>query len=137
MLNPIWKKYVSLQMPIWLEWMANNPVISHIEMLQRFILTHPYYVPNFDEDNETKEILTQIFNNQDFINSLSDKGINMWYHSNIKEFAEVLGDYGLKYPDLQLVIKLLEQYEWWFERTYSEYKKNLLRAYPLIRENVK
>jgi hypothetical protein len=61
----------------------------------------------------------------------------MWYHSNIKEFAEVLGDYGLKYPDLQLVIKLLEQYEWWFERTYSEYKKNLLRAYPLIRENVK
>ena len=109
MLNPIWKKYVALQMPTWLEWIANNPLISHIEMLQRFILTHPYYIPNFYEDNSSTELLMNIFNNEDFINSLSPKGIDIWYHSNISEFKDVLIVYNEKYPDLNLIINLISK----------------------------
>ncbi len=137
MLNPIWKKYIALQMPTWLEWIANNPLISHIEMLQRFIITHPYYVPNFEEDNQSTEILTNIFNNADFINSLSPKGIDMWYHSTIIEFKEVLMMYKNKYPDFNLVIDLLTKYEWWFERTYSEFKKTMLIQYQTLGGNFK
>ena len=135
--NPIWKKYVSLQMPIWLEWISNNPLVSHIEMLQRFILTHPYYIPNFKEDNHSTEILIQIFNNQDFINSLSPKGMDIWYHSDISELIDVLRVYNNKYPDLNLIIELLTKYEWWFERTYSEFKKNMLKKYPARIGNIK
>tara|TARA_R100000963_G_C4643513_1_gene107306 strand:+ start:966 stop:1379 length:414 start_codon:yes stop_codon:yes gene_type:complete len=137
MLNPIWKKYVALQMPTWLEWIANNPLISHIEMLQRFILTHPYYIPNFDEDNSSTELLMNIFNNEDFINSLSPKGIDIWYHSNISEFKDVLIVYNEKYPDLNLIINLISKYEWWFERTYSEFKKNILIQYQSLGGNFK
>ena len=137
MLNPIWKKYVALQMPTWLEWIANNPLISHIEMLQRFILTHPYYIPNFDEDNSSTELLMNIFNNEDFINSLSPKGIDIWYHSNITEFKDVLIVYNEEYPDLNLIINLISKYEWWFERTYSEFKKNILIQYQSLGGNFK
>ena len=137
MANPIWKKYVSLQMPIWLEWISNNPLVAHIEMLQRFILTHPYYIPNFKEDNQSTEILAQIFNNQDFINSLSPKGIDIWYHSNINELIDSLKIYKEKYPDINLIIELLIEYEWWFERTYSEFKKNMLIKHQSIVGNVK
>ena len=124
-------------MPTWLEWIANNPLISHIEMLQRFILTHPYYIPNFDEDNSSTELLMNIFNNEDFINSLSPKGIDIWYHSNISEFKDVLIVYNEKYPDLNLIINLISKYEWWFERTYSEFKKNMLIQYQSLGGNFK
>lgn len=124
-------------MPTWLEWIANNPLISHIEMLQRFILTHPYYIPNFDEDNSSTELLMNIFNNEDFINSLSPKGIDIWYHSNISEFKDVLIVYNEKYPDLNLIINLISKYEWWFERTYSEFKKNILIQYQSLGGNFK
>lgn len=128
---------MALQMPTWLEWIANNPLISHIEMLQRFILTHPYYIPNFDEDNSSTELLMNIFNNEDFINSLSPKGIDIWYHSNISEFKDVLIVYNEKYPDLNLIINLISKYEWWFERTYSEFKKNMLIQYQSLGGNFK
>ena len=54
--NPIWERYVYEQMPSWLDWLKNNHLeISHVELMSRFIITHPYYIPE-ETENEKKDL---------------------------------------------------------------------------------
>ena len=123
--NPIWRKYVALQLPKWLEWMANNPAISHVEMLQRFILSNPYYVPDFKETTEIDKMLSVLLVDLEFIESLSNKGAEVWYYSDFKDFVDELEPVTPYYDDLKLFVRLFKRYMWWFERTYTYFRKYL------------
>ena len=123
--NPVWRKYVALQLPKWLDWMANNPAISHVEMLQRFILSNPYYTPEINGDSEIEEILSLLLIDIEFIESLSNKGAEVWYYSTFSDFTEEIEPFGEYYDDLKLFIRLFKKYNWWFERTYSYFREYL------------
>lgn len=123
--NPVWRKYVALQLPRWLEWMANNPAISHVEMIQRFILSNPYYTPDFESLTEVDEVLSLLIVDTEFLESLSDKGAEVWYYSTFSDFVDEVEPFGKYYDDLKLFIRLFKKYIWWFERTYSYFREYL------------
>ena len=123
--NPIWQRYVALQMPKWLEWIANNSIISHVEMAQRFIVSHPYYIPNTNSDDKINEILDKLIMDRKFIDSLSDKGAKVWYYSNFNDFLTALRPFVDHYPELKPLVRLFERYLWWFERTYAYLREEL------------
>ena len=59
--NLVWRKYVLNKMPYWVEWFKNNHFQSYIEMLHRFIITNPYYLPKDNDSN-----LVQLGSDLDF-----------------------------------------------------------------------
>ena len=62
MSNLVWRKYVINKMPYWIEWFKNNHFQSYIEMLHRFIITNPYYLP---KDNDSA--LVELGSDLDFV----------------------------------------------------------------------
>jgi len=123
--NPVWRKYVASKLPLWLDWMVNNPAISHVEMIQRFILSNPYYTPDFTDYNEIDDVLTLLIIDKEFLESLSNKGCEVWYYSTFSDFTEEIEPFGNYYDDLKLFIRLFKKYNWWFERTYSYFREEL------------
>ena len=73
--NLVWRKYVLNKMPYWVEWFKNNHFQSYIEMLHRFIITNPYYLPK-DNDSNLVQLGSDLdfFDiDEDFFDSLTDR----------------------------------------------------------------
>ena len=67
--NLVWRKYVINKMPYWVEWFKNNHFQSYIEMLHRFIIANPYYLPKDNDSN-----LVQLGSDLDFFDIDEDFG---------------------------------------------------------------
>ena len=124
MANPIWERYVQQQMPVWLDWVMSNHTKSHMDRMARFILSHPYYVPDEASDDDKDLFLNMLFNEK-FIEKLSPKGATYWYHSPFNDFIEALNPYKSRYEDILLIQKHLIKYIWWYSRVYSFLRQRL------------
>ena len=75
-MNPIWTHFCSHKMEDWLSWLRTVHINSYLELTERFIATHPYFVPSETHFDDTQNQLFQkLIVDWDFINSLSDKGL--------------------------------------------------------------
>ena len=121
MSNLVWRRFVATQLPEWIAWFKNNHVPSHIDMIQKFIMTHPYFIPSAEEVEQyatDNKFLESLMLNVDFLESLSDKGCEVWYNSTFLEFVDELRPYEVIYKDFKHIIKLFDKYSWWFNRVY-------------------
>ena len=131
MSNLIWKRFVSSMLPSWLEWIANHSVKSHVELSQRFILSHPYYIPpsKFIHIAEPKDdiydLMNQLFLGKDFLESLTDKGAEVWYYSSFEDFVNELRVLEPRFTDISLFVRLYDKFSWWFERVYSYTREDI------------
>ena len=127
MVNPVWNRFVIEQMPKWLEWCANNPLNSHLEMLEKFIMANPYYIVDIDEVDRNDELLNEIMVSEEFIYTLTDKGLKVWYYSNFKDLLEVVSIYAKNNRDIRALYRVLCKYLWWFERVYAYVREGLAK----------
>jgi len=121
MSNLVWRRFVATQLPDWIAWFKNNHVPSHIVMIQKFIMTHPYFIPNAKEVERyavENELLESLMVNKEFLESLSDKGCEVWYNSTFLEFVDELRPYEGIYKEFKYIVKLFDKYNWWFNRVY-------------------
>ena len=139
MTNLVWRRFVATQLPEWVSWFKNHHVPSHIDMIQKFIITHPYFIPYTEEVEQyasDNEFLESLMLNMDFLESLSDKGCEVWYNSTFSEFVDELRPYEEIYKDFKHIIKLFDKYSWWFNRVYlymrseiAEYLESIGRSF--------
>ena len=45
-MNPIWTHFCTHKMEEWLSWLRSVHINSYLELTERFIATHPYFVPS-------------------------------------------------------------------------------------------
>ncbi len=126
-MNPIWTHFCSHKMEDWLSWLRTVHINSYLELTERFIATHPYFVPSETHFDDTQNQLFQkLIVDWDFINSLSDKGLLVWANSNFLDFIEALEPYGIKYPDIRRLTTFLRLHLEWFTRVYQFTRADLI-----------
>tara|TARA_R110000803_G_scaffold40061_10_gene86284 strand:- start:1192 stop:1608 length:417 start_codon:yes stop_codon:yes gene_type:complete len=126
MANPVWNKYILTSMPNWLQWFANNHTKAHVQVFEKFLMANPYYLPDIDflENSPDTFILSLIYD-REFINSLSSKGLQVWYYSDFKDFLNTLRPYASKNRDLMMLYNSFLKNLWWFDRVYSAIRNQL------------
>ena len=122
--NPIWRHYVTEQMPSWLEWLRNIHIASHLDLLDKFMDLHPHYVPSRDSEGTDTRLVEKLLWNPEFVNSLSDKGVQLWVVSTIGEFVDELRIYADRFIEIKKVCQFLDSRIAWCERVYA-----FIRAY--------
>ena len=125
MMNPIWTHYCVTQMEEWLSWLQTVHINSYLELTERFIATHPYWVPT-SNNNEQQSLFHRLIANTDFISSLSDKGLLVWANSNFIDFIEALDPYGSRYVDIRRIVDFLNLHLEWFTRVYQFFRADTI-----------
>ena len=89
-------------------------------------MANPYYLPILTEleTGEDQFILSLIYN-KTFIESLSNKGLQVWYYSDFKDFLNTLKPYTSKSHELRLLYNCFLKNIWWFDRVYSSIRNQL------------
>lgn len=125
--NPIWARFVALQMESWLQWLRNIHLPSYFDMIERFIHLNPYYYP---DDSVTESDIGQLFDkmviNREFMDQISDRGLLVWANSGFPEFLAALKPYGKIYPEISLVSSFFEEHLVWFRRLYQFLRAELI-----------
>lgn len=125
-MNPVWRRYIVHSLPKWLDWFANNHIKSHVQLLEKFIVANPYYIPNVEKLTQSSEdFLIRLLYDEDFLSSLSDKGLSVWYYSNFIDFLDNLQPFVEKNNDLHYLYKALRKNLWWYDRVYSSIRSQL------------
>jgi len=124
-INPIWSRFCAIQLETWLEWLRNIHLRSYFDLGDRFIMLNPYYYPSA-EDQEALPIFNRLMINEDFIGSLSDKGILVWANSGFQDFVEALRPYGNRYSEIAQIITYFETHLQWFRRVYQFLRSEMI-----------
>lgn len=124
-MNPVWTHYCATQMEEWLSWLQTVHINSYLELTERFIATHPYWVPSSNND-EQQSLFHRLIANTDFISSLSDKGLLVWANSNFIDFIEALKPYGSRYVDIRRIVDFLNLHLEWFTRVYQFFRADTI-----------
>ena len=125
-MNPVWKRYIMHSLPTWLNWFANNHIQSHILLLEKFIRANPYYVPDVDYLSDNPEdFLVSLIYDEAFLNSLSNKGLEVWYYSNFIDFLDALEPFAKQNADLLYLYKAMRKNLWWYDRVYASIRSQL------------
>jgi len=129
-MNPVWKRYIIYSMPKWLQWLANNHIKSHIQLLEKYMVANPYYVPDIEHlENRPDDFLIGLIYDEDFLKSLSDKGLSVWYYSNFIDFLDNLEPFTKKNKDLFYLYNALRKNIWWYDRVYSSLRSQLANKF--------
>ena len=126
-MNPIWTHYCANQVESWLAWLNTVHINSYLELTERFITTHPYFVPsssNFDEAQQG--LFDKLIMDRDFINTLSEKGLSIWANSNFVDFIACLEIYGVRYPDVRRLTNFMNLHLEWFTRVYQFFRADMI-----------
>ena len=118
MFNPVWKRYVAENVQRWLIWLKNVHLPSYIYLTQRFINLNPAYRPPPENLHDEQDLLRQMLWNEEFIFSLSDKGLLVWANGNVSDLVDELRAYQ-SIKEIKIVCDLIESNLSWFERVYS------------------
>lgn len=118
MFNPVWKRYVAENVEKWLTWLKNVHIPSYIDLTQRFINLNPSYRPPPENLHDEQDLLRQMLWNEEFIFSLSDKGLLVWANGNVSDLVDELRVYQ-SIKEIRIVCDLIESNLSWFERVYS------------------
>ena len=57
--------------------------------------------------------------NPNYINSLSDKGLQVWVSATFADFVDELRPYGGRFNEISKICDFIEGRLMWFERTYA------------------
>jgi len=124
--NPIWRAFVAEQMESWIDFFRNNHVESYIDLVEKFIRLHPYYIPDFNDiRSDESNILYRLLWNSGFNDKLSDKGLLVWASSPFSEFIEELAVYQYEYKEINFLVGMFSRHSLWFERVYSYIRKGI------------
>ena len=116
--NPVWKRYVAENVEKWLTWLKNVHLPSYVDLTQRFINLNPAYRPPPESLHDEQDLLRQMLWNEEFIFSLSDKGLLVWANGNVSDLVDELRVYQ-SIKEIRIVCDLIESNLSWFERVYS------------------
>jgi hypothetical protein len=127
MSNPIWRAFVAQQMKVWLDFFRNHHVDSYIDMMEKFIRLHPYYIPNAEDlGTDSGNLIRRMLWNQDFNDKLSDKGLQVWAASPFSEFIEELTVYNHEYQEITALTAMFSRHSLWFERIYAHLRRKII-----------
>ena len=124
-INPVWSRFCAIQLETWLEWLKGIHLRSYFDLGDRFITMNPYYFPT-EAEAEALPIFDRLMINEEFINSLSDKGILVWANSGFQEFIDALKPYGKIYPEISHIVSYFETHLAWFRRVYQFFRAELI-----------
>lgn len=133
--NPVWRLFIAEQAEDWLEWLKNIHLPSYREMTQRFIYSHPNYVPGSlpgVEVGEISNLFSRLMINEEFILKLSDTGIVVWLNSNIYDFLAELHPYSVVSREYGTLYQIINNHATWFDRQFQFLKHGLVE---FLREN--
>jgi len=119
MTNPVWKHYINNQIEEWLDWVKNIHLRSHLELFEKFIDLNPHYVPTRDSKDSEVKLVEKLMWNPNYINSLSDKGLQVWVSATFADFVDELRPYGGRFNEISKICDFIEGRLMWFERTYA------------------
>jgi hypothetical protein len=126
-LNPIWTHYCANHLEGWLTWIRGVHLQSYLELMDRFIRSHPFYTPDeADFSEETNDLFNRLIANRDFIMSLSDKGLSVWANSGFIDFLDALEPYGTRYREIRHLSDFLRLHENWFRRLYQFFRADII-----------
>lgn len=131
--NPVWKAFVAEQMEVWLDWFRNNHVDSYIDMVEKFIRLHPYYIPNQnDMDTDMGNLIHRLLWNEAFVEKLSDKGLQVWMASPVIDFIEEMSVYQNNYAEIKKLVGLFVRHSLWFERVYIHLRNSIMAERGIV-----
>jgi len=124
--NIVYRHYVANQMPDWLEWVKNIHLRSHLELFEKFIELNPHFVPANHQGEAEIKLVEKLMWNPEYINSLSDKGIQVWVAAGFLDFVDELRVYGERFVEVSKICDFLEGNQAWFERTYAFLRADII-----------
>ena len=74
---------------------------------------------------------------EDFFDSLTDKGLKVWYNSDFQDFMYELQIVGGEQQEIKKLLKLYNRFPWWFNRCYSKVHENLAQYFESEGRNFK
>ena len=125
--NLVWRRYVSEMVEKWLRWCRNIHLPSHIDVMQRFIALNPGYIPSGDTTNSDIALVKDMLWDEEFLLSLSDKGLQVWANGTIGEFVDEMRPYGRKFPEIRIISDFIDANLSWFERVYAFGRADIIR----------
>lgn len=125
--NPVWKHYINHQIESWLDWLNNIHLRSHLELFDRFIDLNPHYVPVKDSNDSETKLIEKLMWNPEYINKLSDKGLQVWVAANFADFIDELRLYGDRFKEISIICDFIESRLMWFERTYAFIRADIVK----------
>lgn len=125
--NLVWRRYMSEMVANWLRWCRNVHLPSHIDVMQRFIALNPGYIPKGDTTNSDIALVKDMLWDEDFILSLSDRGLQVWANGTMGEFVDELRPYGIKFPEIEILSNFMDANLSWFERVYAFGRADIIR----------
>ena len=129
MANPIWRAFIAEQMESWIDFFRNNHTDSYVDMIEKFIRLHPYYIPNnTDLESDSGNLVHRLLWNRQFKDKLSDKGLQVWAASPFSDFIEELSIYEHEYREIRTLVKMFSRHSLWFERVYAYIRKGIIES---------
>ena len=119
MSNPIWRHYVAEMISQWLRWCRNVHLPSHLDVMNRFIALNPGYIPVRDTRNTDIALIKDMLWDEDFLISLSDKGLAVWANATVGELVDEMRPYGIKFGEIKKICDFMDSNLTWFERVYA------------------
>jgi len=117
--NAVWQRYVAENVEKWLSWCRNVHLPSHIDLMNRFIALNPSYIPSRTPTNSDIALVRDMLWDENFILSLTDKGLSVWANGTIGEWVDELRPYGKKFPEIKDICDFVDSNHSWFERAYA------------------
>jgi hypothetical protein len=97
-----------------------------VHLFEKFIIANPYYLPEIQTiESGGEEFILSLVYDKEFINSLSEKGLQVWYYSDFKDFLNTLRPYATQNKDLMILYNSFLKNIWWFDRVYSSIRNQL------------
>ncbi len=124
--NPVWKHYVAHHIESWLDWLKNVHLKSHIELFERFIDLNPHFVPSQHKQDTEVKLIEKLMWNPEYINTLSDKGLQVWVVSSFGDFIDELRFYAPRFNEIEKVCDFLDANLSWFERVYAFVRADII-----------
>jgi len=134
--NPVWRHYVANHMESWLDWIKNIHLRSHLELFERFIELNPHFVPSQHEGKTEVKLVEKLMWNPEYINSLSDKGLQVWVASSFADFIDELRVYGQRFSEISKISDFLDSNLAWFERVYAFVRADIIQYLRDLNRNI-
>jgi len=64
---------------------------------------------------------------EEFLLSLSDKGLQVWANGTMGEFVDEMRPYGRKFPEIRIISDFIDANLSWFERVYAFGRADIIR----------
>jgi hypothetical protein len=116
--NPVWKRYVAENVEKWLTWLKNVHLPSYVDLTQRFINLNPAYRPPPESLHDEQDLLRQMLWNEEFIMTLSEKGLLVWANGTVADLVDELRNYQ-NIKEIKIICDFIDSNLLWFERVYA------------------